>query len=680
MNTLQLIEQVKTGNLRPLKKERWIKHLWLTKENKVNLEKVASFENIKQHHVLTYVENTLRVLESIECSSKTKKVVEEVLKWSEVAKGGMPSVRRKWKEQGISLFAHNEGSAQIYWAEGKKDIVVYTLIFTHGLMGQYLRGEVSLKENSLVNELIANGKVTKKELKELLLVLNQCIIGGVSDTLWQQISVSINEVIDLVLEGKVKSASLKERVQRLRQISISEGENFEKEYKEIVTDEVEEILEGLFFDKQLWYIEPALKEFSLEEFIKIFLLIHGQTKHAVHQTRHLSLEGFMSQIYYEYKGEKKINLFKKRIIEKYLRDHSMEDILNDNIKQSDHVTPVLNVEKPTISFDFRFSTVGEKLIDFCVEAEKSNVLHEQAVVLLFDLFELRRDQYDRFHNEEKYLKDMNGSGDFKRGIVEQTVGKKVLDIGPGSGVILDMIEETYPDKEVYGIDISKNVIEGLEKKKQKENRKWNVIEGDALSLEDRFEKESIDTIIYSSIIHELFSYIPYEGEKFNYDTIRAALKSAFKVLKKKGRIIIRDGIMSEPADEKRIIEFKDENAMAFLKRYANDFKGRNIQYEIIEENKVVMPINDCMEFLYTYTWGDESYVHEINEQFGYFTPSNYELFLQETLGEKAKIITLQHYLQEGYSEHLLPKVNVYNEKGHVVDLPDSTCFIVIEKQ
>jgi len=680
MKTLQVIEQTKAGNLDILKNEKWLKYLWLTKENKVNLEKVASFQNIKQHHVLTYVENTLRVLENIQCSSKAKKVVEEVLKWSEVAKGGMPSVRRKWKERGISLFAHNEGSAQIYWAEEKKDIVVYTLIFTHGLMGQYLRGEVSLKENMLVNELIANKKVTKEELKELLLVLNQCIIGGVSDALWKQVKESIEEVIDVVLEQKITSASLKERVKRLRQISISEGENFEKEYEKVVNDEVEEVLEGLFFDKQLWYIEPALKEFSLEEFIKIFLLIHNQTKHAIHQTRHLSLEGFMSQIYYEYKGEKKINLFKKRIIEKYLRDHSMEDILNDNIKQNDHVTHVVNVEKPTISFDFHFSTVGEKLIDFCVEAEKSNIMHEQAIVLLFDLFGLRRDQYDRFHNEEKYLKDMNGSGDFKRGIVEQIVGKKVLDIGPGSGVILNMVEETHPEKEVYGIDISKNVIEELDKKKQKENRKWSVIEGNALSLEDHFEKESIDTIIYSSIIHELFSYIPYEGKKFNYDTIRAALKSAFNVLAKDGRIIIRDGIMSEPADQKRIIEFKDENGMAFLIRYANDFKGRNIQYEIVEDNKVLMPINDCMEFLYTYTWGDESYVHEINEQFGYFTPSNYELFLQETLGEKAKIITLQHYLQEGYSEHLLPKVNVYNEKGHVVDLPDSTCFIVIEKQ
>jgi hypothetical protein len=87
-----------------------------------------------------------------------------------------------------------------------------------------------------------------------------------------------------------------------------------------------------------------------------------------------------------------------------------------------------------------------------------------------------------------------------------------------------------------------------------------------------------------------------------------------------------------------------------------------------------------MEFLYTYTWGNESYVHEIHEQFGYFTPLEYETFIVETLGEKAKIIKKEHYLQEGYEEHLLPKVNIFDEKGSKAKLPDSTCFIVIEKQ
>lgn len=119
--------------------------------------------------------------------------------------------------------------------------------------------------------------------------------------------------------------------------------------------------------------------------------------------------------------------------------------------------------------------------------------------------------------------------------------------------------------------------------------------------------------------------------------------------------------------------------MAHLERYAKDFAGREIHYEVVEADKVVMPVNDAMEFLYTYTWGEEAYVHEVQEQFGYFTPSEYIAFIHRTLGPEAKIIENRHFLQEGYTEALKGKVNLLDESGTVVALPDSTCLIVIEK-
>jgi len=679
MKALEAIEQYKTGNKDILKQENWLKYLILTKENRINMEHVLSLNTMEQNQTFQYVERTLHVLEQIDCKEKTKKIVEEVLKWSEVAKAGMPSVRKKWQSEGINLFAHNEASAQVYW-QHNQDIVVYTLILTHGLIGQYIRGEVSLAENMAITELIENGRMSKEELREVLLVLNRCIIAGVSHSLWEVVSQETVEIIDDIVENKYAKRSLKETLKRLRALSIKDGEDFDPEYKRVVTKEAQNILEGLFFRKQLWYIEPALNSFTFEEFVKIFLLIHQDIKIALHRSRHITMEGFMNAIYYDHKEEKKINIYKKRIIEKYLKELTVEDILKGNIKENDHVNHRTIIERETVQFDFAFSSVGEKLIEFCVEAEKSNVMHEQAIILLFDFFGLRRDQYDRFYNEEKYLNDMNASGDYKKVITDYVVGGKVLDIGPGGGVMLDMVKERYPEKEVIGIDISKNVVEALEKKKKKENKTWDVVQGNALQLEDRFQENTVDTIIYSSIIHELFSYIPFEGEKFNYKTIEVGLKSAFSVLKEGGRIIIRDGIMSDPKQSKRMIKFKDEKGMDFLKRYASDFKGRNILFDMIDEDTVLMPVNDAMEFLYTYTWGEESYVHEIQEQFGYFTPNEYREFIEKTLGEKANILLFNHYLQEGYAEHLLKKIDIYDEEGGVVALPDSTCFIVIEKR
>lgn len=81
--------------------------------------------------------------------------------------------------------------------------------------------------------------------------------------------------------------------------------------------------------------------------------------------------------------------------------------------------------------------------------------------------------------------------------------------------------------------------------------------GDALDLKQYVEQGTIDTVIFSSILHELYSYIPYEGSKFNHATIAAALRSAYDVLSPGGRIVIRDGIMTEPAEQNERFTFAE---------------------------------------------------------------------------------------------------------------------------
>ncbi len=118
----------------------------------------------------------------------------------------------------------------------------------------------------------------------------------------------------------------------------------------------------------------------------------------------------------------------------------------------------------TAYVSFRFSAVGEALITFCVEAEKIDMMHARANVLLFDFFRLRKDAYDRFHNEEVYLEHMNSSADDKRIILDYIKGDTIVDVGAGGGVMLDMIEEETEDKRIYGIDISENVIDTLKRR------------------------------------------------------------------------------------------------------------------------------------------------------------------------------------------------------------------------
>ncbi len=670
-----------------LKTNPWAKYLLLTKEHPVNMEYVEALETIPKNPVWNYTKKTLEILaDEPDIPKDIKSLIEETLVWSEVAKCGSPSVRKKWASAGVNVYVHNIGSAQIYKKESTKSPehteLITTLISTHGLIGQYIRGESLLSKNQALYPVLKcwSGSNNNQSI-QLLMLLNKCIIAAVSPILWETIEREVHETVTAIVNGYFDhEASWKERLRKLRHQSIQNGENFDREFERIFSDiRLQREMEALFNSRDLWFVEAALKDFTLEEFTKIFLLI--SRKGTLDYVKHINFSELMKEMYYDHQGKKKVNLYKKRIFEKYLSECTFKDLLAGEIKDNPHVSVRVDQKgqtKDTVFFYFVFSPPSQKLIEFCMESEKYGTMFEKAILLLYDFFELRRDQFDRFHNEDEYLETMNQTIELKRVILDYIIGTDIADIGPGGGALLDEIVKRYPNANAFGIDFSKNVVESLEKRIQKENLSWKIQFGNALDLEQDLA-QPVDTIIFCSILHELYSYIETDGNKFNLRTIQKALQSAFRMLRKGGRIIIRDGIMSEPKETYRIIRFRDSNDLKILYRYSKDFEGRAISYEVAGHNEVKMQINDCMEFLYTYTWGEDAYPHEVQEQFGYLTPSEYETLIRETLGEEAEILINQHYLQEGYAHALETKIEFLNEDYRPVPLPDSTCLIVIQK-
>ena len=663
-------------NYKNYKDELWLNYLYNTKEKNYNILNVKSIKEINKHSVLNYVKKTLEILNDINNREILDKeilyLIEETLKWSEVAKTGSKKDRKRWLEKKYDLFCHNIGSSEIY-NETNDNIIVSTLIKTHGLIGQYIKGEVNFSKNLSLYELIKNNNISKEDLRKVLQILNRCIIEAVSKDLYIEIESCVNEIIEDILNNKnSKKFDFKIKLERLNRNLSQNDIDYINKLDLIYTTKIQ----NLFDNFELWYYDGVLKEFNICDQIKILLYIN---ENKPTNTEYLTFESFMHNMYLDYKNKREINIYKKRIIENFLKNISLEDIVNHNINPNPHIDFNIKKINKTLIFNFKFSIQAKKLIEFCEVACISNSLYQKATYMLYDLFGFRKDAYDRFYNEIDYLNTMNNSLNQKAIILDYIVGNSVLDVGPGGRALLDLIEKKIPNSDIKGIDLSENVINELTKKKLKEGHMWNIIKGDALNLTKYFANNSIDTIIFSSIIHELYSYISYNGKKFNKDTIKVALNEAYSILSINGRIIIRDGIMSSPVNSYRIIEFNDKEDIKKLDRYINDFKGRKITYEKIGDNKVKMLINDAMEFLYTYTWGEESYPLEVQEQFGYFTLDEYINFIKENL-PNAKIIESKSYLQKGYEENLLPKINFYDEDMNVVSLPDSTSIIVIEKE
>jgi 2-polyprenyl-3-methyl-5-hydroxy-6-metoxy-1,4-benzoquinol methylase len=264
----------------------------------------------------------------------------------------------------------------------------------------------------------------------------------------------------------------------------------------------------------------------------------------------------------------------------------------------------------------------------------------------------------------EYMEQMNQNIDDKMRMLDWIKGQKVLDAGCGGGELTQRLNNLGYD--AYGIDLSLLSWKELSKR----GLRHKFIHGNLLDMSLYFDKDEFDTIIFSSVLHEVYSY-----NGFYLGNVVSTIKNALKIIRKGGRIIIRDGVMSD-SNEKRIIRFKDINDVCFLTEYCRRFKGRKVKYKMIDKLTFEMNINDAMEFLYTYTWGWDSFDREVQEQFGVMTLRKY-ISLVRSLG--GKVIHAEEYLQDGYVEHLSKKIDFFDKDMNPTKLPNSTMLLVIEK-
>ncbi|MBQ1850333.1 MAG: methyltransferase [Lachnospiraceae bacterium] len=639
-----------------LEQKPWMSYLYYTENHAVNMERVDVVEQVSGRETLSYVFRTLSILSMDARAGKVSveeyELTRTVLEWSEVSKGGSEKDRDAWRQKGYALDVHNLASADIYLGfcgvRDEEAELITLLIRTHGLIGQALRGEVSVKENAALQEVAR--RLGTEAAYRVLSVLNHCIIGGVSLELWEQVKDEALAMIRSALVGELTEYSTRERMKRL------------DERLENASEEVATLFETQIFPKyELWYYQAAFADFGIDQVVWLLRKMLEKVEEGVSC---LLFKPLADGLYYDYQGKKHLNIYKERIVEKYIRDDS-----------TSNVELVVKRVGRAMLVDFQFTPVCEKLIDFCVEAERCGLLtFEKSITVLYDMFGFRRDAFDRLNNEDRYLEIMNDSEEStKNSIIDYVTGETVVDVGSGGGVLLDLLEEKYPDKTVIGTDISDNVLQVLNKKKKEEGHAWTVRRHNF--AEEPFA-EKVDAIIFSSILHEIFSYTETENGRFEISTVKTALENAYRSLKPRGRIIIRDGVKSKVDGSTIEITFKDPEGMEFFKNFVRDFEGlKDIEDKKIEifesEQRVRADANFAREFLYTYTWGKQSYAHEVQEQFGYFTIEEFRDFFE---GIGARILRCDAFLEPGYVSHLSPKVSLTPD-----EFPNSNCIVVVEK-
>lgn len=103
----------------------------------------------------------------------------------------------------------------------------------------------------------------------------------------------------------------------------------------------------------------------------------------------------------------------------------------------------------------------------------------------------------------------------------------VLDCGCGTGPMLELIHQKYPDKHYIGLDLTPEMIRVAQAKKLSNTE---FIVGDSENLP--FAEDSFDAVICSNSFH-------------HYPNPQAFFNSTYRVLRKGGRLVLRDYTSSD---------------------------------------------------------------------------------------------------------------------------------------
>ena len=249
---------------------------------------------------------------------------------------------------------------------------------------------------------------------------------------------------------------------------------------------------------------------------------------------------------------------------------------------------------------------------------------------------------------------------------------RIVDKGCGTGKLLVELSRRFPAASLVGVDLSREFL-----RRSDEN---TYAGGDvALILGDAADQQlpdgSADTVIFSSIMHEVYSYSGYDRAR-----VDRALASAARELRRGGRLLIRDGISPDARDV--LLDLMDAGAAAQFERFAREFKhGQGIRFTAAATRDgavatVRLDAHSANEFLckkdYLKNWDIE-----VHEEYGVFTVDEWRAALARNLFSVRTITTYvnQWILQNRYQGH----VNVTELNGTSF-WPATNAVIIGERQ
>jgi SAM-dependent methyltransferase len=619
--------------------------------------------------------------------------------------------------------------------------LLLALVDAHGLAGQVIRGEMPWRvlapfartARELAGPLGRSLGIAESEARAMVVramhVVNLCDTAGVREGLLRDALHDAFVAVREQLLGTVASdagdtrladalaeaeraawrgagrtayertlARVADRLGRLRAGRAARGESREavREVLAPLADAELERFAALVDRCQFWYAESGTSALSPDAQVKLLALglVHAaaatdqRDKDAMFHLTCLPLVPALGA------PDDPSVPYRVRLVETLLAPLSLGGILDGEVVEGAE-SPLGSVSAiiggaQAIGLTFRESAETTALLTLLpIYERKSSAAFHAMLKLLCDVYGLRKDEFDRVANEELYLAHMNSARNDKQRMLDWVRPGRIVEVGPGGGVVLDLCEARFPGSDILGIDASRMVAEALRRRKADERHRWEVRHADAFNLPDLVGAGSVDCVIFCSLLHEIYSYVEHPGDdgvprRFRLESVRDLLRAAWRALGPGGRIVIRDGVM--PAPGVRQLDLLAPDAEEFLALFTRQFEGRPIVVERTGPHRVRLSTADAMEFAYTYIWGAASFPFEVREQYGVLTYEAYRDHVVQWLsadGPAPIVVPIPsaeaEYVQGGYRRGLADKLRFLDEHGEPCDLPASNALWVYEK-
>lgn len=193
----------------------------------------------------------------------------------------------------------------------------------------------------------------------------------------------------------------------------------------------------------------------------------------------------------------------------------------------------------------------------------------------------------------------------------------IVDKGCGTGKLMVELARVYPQSALVGVDLSREFLRRSDENHYASSD-VDFVQGDA--ADRQIESGRATTVIFSSIMHEIYSYSGYSKQR-----IEDAVRAAWDELGPGGRILMRDGISPPPATWR--MRFLRADVAAQFEKFATEFKhGAGARFERLDADTVRLSAHDANEFLCKKDYLKNWHI-EVHEEFGALTLVEWQALL-----------------------------------------------------